>query len=171
MIPLRSDMSIPVERFDPYHKWLGIPVKDQPPNHYRLLAIETFENDPDVIDNAADQRTAYVRSFSTTKYARFAHRLLNEISAARLCLLDRHRKAAYDDSLREKLARLARKEAESQPKKTPSAQKPLAALAEAGRPADPPPDAVEYADALPAEAAVGVQELKLLDSPIRRRWK
>ena len=25
--------------FDPYHIWLGIPPEDQPPSHYRLLAI------------------------------------------------------------------------------------------------------------------------------------
>ena len=36
--------------FDPYHKWLGIPPKDQPPNHYRLLGVDLFESDPDVID-------------------------------------------------------------------------------------------------------------------------
>lgn len=30
--------------FDPYHKWLGIPPKDQPPNHYRLLVrlVKTY---------------------------------------------------------------------------------------------------------------------------------
>ena len=42
------------EGFDPYHKWLGIPPKDQPPNHYRLLGIELFESDPEVIDMAAE---------------------------------------------------------------------------------------------------------------------
>lgn len=41
--------------FDPYRKWLGIVPKDQPPNHYRLLGIELFESDPDVIEGAADQ--------------------------------------------------------------------------------------------------------------------
>ena len=35
--------------FDPYHAWLGIPPKDQPPNHYRLLGIELFEQDTEVI--------------------------------------------------------------------------------------------------------------------------
>jgi hypothetical protein len=25
--------------FDPYHRWLGIPPQEQPPNHYRLLAL------------------------------------------------------------------------------------------------------------------------------------
>jgi hypothetical protein len=28
---------------DPYDEWLGIPPKDQPPNHYRLLGLELFE--------------------------------------------------------------------------------------------------------------------------------
>ena len=44
--------------FDPYLKWLGIPPKDQPAHHYRLLGIEAFESDPEVISNAADQRMA-----------------------------------------------------------------------------------------------------------------
>ena len=35
--------------FDPYHVWLGIPLREQPPNHYRLLGIARFENHPDVI--------------------------------------------------------------------------------------------------------------------------
>jgi hypothetical protein len=24
------------EKFNPYHEWLAIPLKDQPPNYYRL---------------------------------------------------------------------------------------------------------------------------------------
>jgi len=40
--------------FDPYHKWLGIPPDEQPPDHYRLLAVRRFEDDPDVIAAAAD---------------------------------------------------------------------------------------------------------------------
>ena len=51
------------EAFDPYYKWLGIPPADQPPHHYRLLAIELFEADSDVIAGAADQRMAHIRSF------------------------------------------------------------------------------------------------------------
>lgn len=51
------------DSFDGYHKWLGIPPKDQPPNHYRLLGIELFENDDDVIEGAADQRISHLRTF------------------------------------------------------------------------------------------------------------
>ena len=36
--------------FDPYHQWLGIPPKKQPPNHYTLLGLDAFESNPDVID-------------------------------------------------------------------------------------------------------------------------
>ena len=46
------------ESFDPYLKWFGIPLRDQPIHHYRLLAIELFEADAEVIENAADQRMA-----------------------------------------------------------------------------------------------------------------
>jgi hypothetical protein len=88
------------DQFDPYHKWLGIPPKDQPPNHYRLLGIQTFEDDPDTIANAADQRMAHVRSFQSGKYSAISQRLLNELAAARVALLKPDRKSAYDAALR-----------------------------------------------------------------------
>jgi len=47
--------------FDSYHKWLGIPPEEQPPNHYRLLGIPPFESDPDIIDAAAMSRTLYLK--------------------------------------------------------------------------------------------------------------
>ena len=42
------------ESFDAYHEWLGIAPKDQPPNHYRLLGIDLYEANANVIDGAAD---------------------------------------------------------------------------------------------------------------------
>ena len=51
--------------FDPYYQWLGISPKYRPPTHYRLLGLETFESNPDVISTAADQRMAHVRSFQS----------------------------------------------------------------------------------------------------------
>lgn len=89
--------------FDPYHKWLGIPPKDQPPNHYRLLAIELFESDADVIESAADQRMAHVRTFQTGQNSAVSQRILNELSAAKLSLLTPQKKADYDRHLREKM--------------------------------------------------------------------
>jgi hypothetical protein len=95
------------ENFDPYHKWLGISPKDQPPHHYRLLAIDLFESDPDVISAAADKQMAFIRSFQTGKYTQFSQKILNEIASARICLLSAAKKAAYDDALRARLAAAA----------------------------------------------------------------
>ncbi|HVA47376.1 MAG TPA: SUMF1/EgtB/PvdO family nonheme iron enzyme [Pirellulales bacterium] len=88
------------ESFDPYRKWLGIPPKYQPPNHYRLLGVERFEDDPDVIEAAADQRMAHVRNYQTGQNSALSQKILNELSAAKICLLDAHKKSAYDEKLR-----------------------------------------------------------------------
>jgi len=52
------------EKFDPYHRWLGIAPGECPPNHYRLLGVAVFEDDPDVIATAADRQMLHLRSFS-----------------------------------------------------------------------------------------------------------
>lgn len=92
------------ETFDPYHKWLGISPKDQPPHYYRLLGIEPFENDPDVIDHAADRQMAHVRGLQSGQHSAATQKLLGELAAARLCLLTPEKKAAYDAQLRPRLA-------------------------------------------------------------------
>jgi hypothetical protein len=93
------------ESFDPYRKWLGIPPKDQPPHHYRLLGIATFEDDPDVIENAATRQMAHVRTFQSSKqHGPVSQRILTELSAAKVCLLTPERKAEYDARLRARLA-------------------------------------------------------------------
>ena len=92
------------EPFDPYFVWLGIPPEEQPANRYRLLGVPLFVNNHDVIDNAADQRTAHLRTFQSSKNGKLAEQILNEVAAARVCLLDAKKKAAYDQELRAKLA-------------------------------------------------------------------
>lgn len=87
-------------QFDPYHVWLGIASKDQPPNHYRLLGIDLFESNDDVISNAADRQMRHVRSASTGEHVVWSQKLLNEISAARICLLNPEKKSLYDSQLR-----------------------------------------------------------------------
>ena len=91
--------------FDPYHKWLGIPAEEQPPNFYRLLGIKPFEADPDVIQSAADQRMLHLRSYQTGKHADMSQRLLNEVAMANVCLLNPAKKAAYDRQLAAELQR------------------------------------------------------------------
>ncbi len=89
--------------FDPYHKWLGIPPKDQPPNHYRLLGIDAFEDDAEVIDAAANRQMAYLQQRATGEHAALSQELLNEVAAARLCLLNQEKRAEYDAKLRKQL--------------------------------------------------------------------
>ncbi len=91
------------EAFDPYRKWLGIPPEDQPPHHYRLLGIETFETDADVIANAVDGRMSQVKNYQTGKFSALSQKILNEIAAARVCLLNPQKKTAYDEALRQRL--------------------------------------------------------------------
>ncbi|MFO0816675.1 MAG: hypothetical protein U1A77_01960 [Pirellulales bacterium] len=92
------------DAFDPYRKWLGIPVEEQPPNHYRMLGIPLFEVDWDVIENAAHRQMAYIRTFQNGKHADLSQRLLTELAAAKICLMTPERKAEYDRELREALA-------------------------------------------------------------------
>ena len=89
-----------MEDFDPYRKWLGIPPVEQPPDHYRLLGIGRFEDDPDTISNAADRQMSHLRTFQAGPHSALSQKLLNEIAAARLCLLDPAKKAQYDFDLR-----------------------------------------------------------------------
>ena len=92
------------EHFDAYHRWLGIPPKDQPANYYRLLGIDLFESDPEVIRDAAQRQMAHVRSYALGKHSEVSQRILNELGAAKGCLLDPTRKAEYDRKLRENRA-------------------------------------------------------------------
>ncbi len=88
------------EEFDPYHKWLGIPANEQPPNHYRLLGLELFESDHEVIDSAADQRMSHLKTYQTGKNARVSQNLLTEVAKARVCLISPSEKTNYDRDLR-----------------------------------------------------------------------
>lgn len=92
------------ENFDPYYEWLGIPPKHQPPHHYRLLGLELFEPNANVIERAADRQMAHVRTFQSGKHALQSQQLLNELSAAKICLLTPDKKSEYDARLRSQLA-------------------------------------------------------------------
>ncbi len=95
------------DSFDPYLRWLGIRDPQRPPNHYRLLGVDLFENDSDVIAVAADRQMAHVRTFQTGQLAELSQRLLNELAVARICLLKPEKKAAYDAQLKKQLGGVA----------------------------------------------------------------
>lgn len=91
------------DAFDPYYEWLGIPPKDQPANHYRLLGIELFETNPNVIERSADRQMGHVRTFQNGKRSAESQQLLNELSAAKVSLLNEDKRVDYDEALRAEL--------------------------------------------------------------------
>jgi hypothetical protein len=113
--------------FNPYFKWLGIAPEHQPPDHYRLLGIPQFVEDPEVIEHAADQRMMLVKSFQTGQHSDWSQRLLLEVAKAKRCLLTAEAKANYDAVLRQKMA------ADAVAKTPPTVAPPLVG------PAPPPP--------------------------------
>jgi hypothetical protein len=88
------------DSFDPYYIWLGIPPKDQPPNHYRLLGLQDLEENTDVIDAAANRQTTYLHEMAAGPNRKESQQLLNEVAAARRCLLNPEKKNEYDEKLR-----------------------------------------------------------------------
>ena len=104
--------------FDPYHKWLSIPVEEQPPNHYRLLGLSLFEHDPDVIHSAADRQMAHVQTYKTGPHSEFSQQLLNEIAIAKLCLLDPQKRTDYDATLRQPTLVAPQESSEATPPQT-----------------------------------------------------
>lgn len=86
-------------KFDPYSEWLNISPAEQPADYYRLLGLELFETDPDTIRDHADERMEIVRRYQNGKYSKYSQRILNEISAARSCLLKEKLRRIYDAKL------------------------------------------------------------------------
>lgn len=91
--------------FDPYRELLGIVTPNRPPDHYTLLGLDLFESDRDRIDAAATERMGRLQDMANSDLVDHSQRLLNEMSAARRCLLNAVQKVAYDESLRIKAER------------------------------------------------------------------
>src|SRR5262245_49381517 len=90
------------DSFDPYYNWLAIPPEEQPANHYRLLGLRLFEANADVIETSADRQMGHVRRYGTGQRSELSLKILNEISAAKVCLLNPAKRAAYDATLKAK---------------------------------------------------------------------
>ena len=92
--------------FDPYLKWLGIRSRGRAPNHYRLLGLDLFESDSDIIANAADRQISHVKTFQQGPEGEYAQDILNRLANAQLTLLKPESKAAYDQKLKAKIKAL-----------------------------------------------------------------
>lgn len=171
------------EKFDPYRKWLGIPPEEQPPHHYRLLGIAPFEDDTDVITYAADRQMSHVRKFQAGQHGQFSQQILNELAKARICLLDRAQKIAYDQELQKKIGgeRQARTAPVAAPRKAPSSA-PVPAPPQAAPPVssvatmEPPvstamaPVAIPVApQTLEAPATIGTRPTRAATTRVRRK--
>ena len=84
---------------DVYKEWLGIPEGDRPPDHYTLLRLVMFEDDPDKVRNNYRKLNGHVRKFATGQYLKQSQDLLNELAKAMLSLTDLDSKQEYDASL------------------------------------------------------------------------
>lgn len=84
--------------FDPYRDWLGIQDAKRPPDHYQLLRLKRFEDDPAKVRENYHKLSAHIRKQLQGKAAPTAHRILAELTKAMLCLTDTGRKAEYDTS-------------------------------------------------------------------------
>ncbi|WP_298868967.1 formylglycine-generating enzyme family protein [uncultured Gimesia sp.] len=86
----------PPDQFNPYHKWLGIPEKKCPPTFYELLGISLNEDDPAVIQSAAERQKKHVEQFLGTSYNKFANQLIAQIDEAEITLLSPELRREYD---------------------------------------------------------------------------
>jgi hypothetical protein len=84
------------KQLDVYRDWLGITDPARPLNHYQLLKLKLFEDDPEKIRANYRKLNAHVRKFSTGEFGPQSQALLNELAKAMLCLTDAERKAEYD---------------------------------------------------------------------------
>ncbi len=83
---------------DVYKDWLGIPEGPRPPDHYQLLRLPQFEDDPDKVRKNYKKLNAHVRKYATGQYSNQSQSLLNELAKAMLCLTDAEQKLEYDQS-------------------------------------------------------------------------
>ena len=91
--------------FDPYLQLvLGFAIRSGRRIIIASWALRVFEADPDVIAMAADRQMTHLRTLQAGAQAELSQKILNELSAARVCLLKPDRKAAYDEQLRRQMA-------------------------------------------------------------------
>ncbi len=144
--------------FDPYYKWLGISPEEQPADNYRLLGVRRYEDNLDAIENAADQRMAHLRSLQSGKHNEQAQRILNELSAARVCLLNPGKKATYDAQIR---AHYTKQASSSKIGTTTPADDPVSSDARAGNatPNNPSAPPVPHSAPLPRALPLDRQQV------------
>ena len=86
-------------QLDVYRDWLEIAETARPLNHYQLLKLKLFEDDPAAVRASYRKLNAHVRKYASGEFGPQSQALLNELCQAMLCLTDAVRKSEYDASL------------------------------------------------------------------------
>ena len=93
----------PMAELNVYRDWLEVPGQDLPPegppDHYALLRVPKFEDNPEKVRSSYRGLNNKVRAYASGKYSVQSQELLNELAKAMLCLTDEDRKRDYDRSL------------------------------------------------------------------------
>jgi hypothetical protein len=84
------------QTLDVYRDWLKIAETARPLNHYQLLRLKAFEDNPAKVREHYRAMNTHVRKFATGEFAHKSQELLNELARAMLCLTDARRKSEYD---------------------------------------------------------------------------
>ncbi|MGD9722041.1 MAG: hypothetical protein AB7O59_09985 [Pirellulales bacterium] len=84
---------------DVYRDWLKIAEPARPLNHYQLLRLKVFEDNPAKVREHYRAMNAHVRKYAAGEFAKQSQDLLNELARAMLCLTDARRKSEYDATL------------------------------------------------------------------------
>jgi hypothetical protein len=84
------------EEFNPYYTFLGLDEELTSPSHYQLLRLQEQESDSEKIQAAAAKAATRVRSHRPGEHAAQWATLLDEIQAAKECLLDPTRRQEYE---------------------------------------------------------------------------
>jgi hypothetical protein len=90
--------------FNPYHEWLQIDEQNLQPTYYELLGIKPSEADQGAIAAAAERAACRVRSHRPGANAAAWAELLDEIAAAKKCLLDPNNRQQYDRQIKSLVA-------------------------------------------------------------------
>jgi hypothetical protein len=93
-----------MNKFAAYHEWLGIPLREETPNHYEILGIPLFETNNNVISNGAARRISFLQTMVASEFAELAQEIQKEVSRAKLCLLRENSRDKYQDELMKKFA-------------------------------------------------------------------
>jgi hypothetical protein len=87
------------DAFDPYWEWLQLADLGAPLDHYRLLGIRPFEDNPQVIQHACMLRVAELLRHERDPQGHRVPAICEQVEDAAACLIDPRRRREYEQQL------------------------------------------------------------------------